>query len=299
MNKMRRTDLALEIRESFQEDVEIEGVVLRVRTDKKREIKVSTVIIKTEQGSEKMGKPIGTYITMEAPHLEKEDKNYHEPLANEIKKYVKELAGGFIGKSVLVAGLGNREVTSDSLGPKVVDNLFVTRHLIREFGQEFKEKNALGNVSAVAPGVMAQTGMESAEILNGIIEKTKPDILIVIDALAARSLNRLNTTIQITNTGIAPGSGVGNHRKALNKETLGIDVIAIGVPTVVGASTIVEDRMEEVLQEQGFTENEIENFLMGIKNETMKNMFVTPKNVDESIRRISYTISDGLNACFH
>lgn len=296
---MRRTDLALEIRESFQEDVEVEGVILRVRTDKKKDMKVSTVIIKTEEGSKKMGKPIGTYITMEVPHLEKDDKNYHEPLANEIKKYVKELAGGFVGKSVLVAGLGNRDVTSDSLGPKVIDHLFITRHLIREFGEEFKEKNALGNISAVAPGVMAQTGMEAAEILSGIIQKTKPDLLIVIDALAARSLQRLNTTIQITDTGICPGSGVGNHRKALNKETLGVNVIAIGVPTVVDASTIVEDRMEEVLQEQGFSEREIESFLLEVKNETMKNMFVTPKNVDESIRRISYTISEGLNACFH
>ena len=145
---------------------------------------------------------------------------------------------------------------------------------------------------------MAQTGMEASEVLRGIIQETKPKLVIVIDALAARSIHRLNTTVQITDTGISPGSGVGNNRKALNKESLGIDVIALGVPTVVGASTIVSDTMEQFMSKQGFEEKEIHQFMNELNEETMNNMFVTPKNIDESIKRISYTISEALNKCF-
>ena len=292
---MKRTDLALEIRESFQENVEVEGVILREKNQKEKGIKVSTVIIKNEHGSKAMGKPIGTYITIEAPKLDQEDENYHEPLTKEIAAYLEDLTGGLYGRKVLVAGLGNREITPDALGPQVIDNLLVTRHLKQEFGKEFLEKHKFGDISAIAPGVMAQTGMEVREILSGIIEETKPDLLIVIDALAARSVNRLNTTIQITDTGISPGSGVGNNRNAINKESLGIDVIALGVPTVVDADTIVEDRVEAILSEQGFSQQEIQSFLYGLKEVSIKAMFVTPKNVDEAIKRISYTISEALN----
>lgn len=292
---MKRTDLALEIRESFEEDVEIKGVILRETEKKEKEIKVSTVIIKNEHGSKAMGKPMGTYITIEAPKLDQEDENYHEPLTEEIAGYLEELTGGLYGRKVLVAGLGNREITPDALGPQVIDNLLITRHLRQEFGKEFLEKHKFGDISAIAPGVMAQTGMEVKEILSGIIQETKPDLLIVIDALAARSVNRLNTTIQITDTGISPGSGVGNNRNALNKESLGVDVIALGVPTVVDADTIVEDKVERILKEQGFSEHEIRSFLFGLKEASMEAMFVTPKNVDEAIKRISFTISEALN----
>lgn len=292
---MKRTDLALEIRESFQENVEVEGVILREKNQEEKGIKVSTVIIKDEHGSKAMGKPIGTYITIEAPKLDQEDESYHELLTKEVAAYLEDLTGGLYGRKVLVAGLGNREITPDALGPQVIDNLLVTRHLKQEFGKEFLEKHRFGDISAIAPGVMAQTGMEVREILSGIIEETKPDLLIVIDALAARSVNRLNTTIQITDTGISPGSGVGNNRNAINKESLGIDVIALGVPTVVDADTIVEDRVEAILKEQGFSQQEIQSFLYGLKEVSMKTMFVTPKNVDEAIKRISYTISEALN----
>lgn len=296
----RRTDLALEVRESFKEDdVEIQGVILKENFIKRKDIKVTTVIIKNQEGAEAMHKPIGTYITIEAPRLKEEDKDYHKPLTKEIAKYIGELAGGMENKSVLIAGLGNREITPDCLGPLVVDNLFVTRHLIKEFGKEFKEKHGMEDVSAVAPGVMAQTGMETSEILKGIIKETMPELLIVIDALAARSVERLNTTVQITDTGISPGSGVGNHRKALNKESLGIDVIAIGVPTVVDAATIVTDTMEELLNQKGYSEKETGLFLNEMNIRSMKNMFVTPRDIDESVKRISYTISEALNSCFY
>lgn len=295
-----RTDLALEVRETFEEDnVEIQGVILKEDYDKKKDIRVTTVVIKDQKGAEAMGKPIGTYITIEAPKLSKEDESFHEPIMNEIEKYIKLLGGELEKKEILIAGLGNREVTPDALGPQVVDNLFITRHLIREFGQEFKIKHNMGNVSAISPGVMAQTGMEASEVLRGIIRETKPQLVIVVDALAARSIHRLNTTIQITDTGISPGSGVGNNRKALNKESLGVDVIALGVPTVVDAATIVNDTMEQFMSKQGLSEEEISQFISEVNEQTMCNMFVTPKNVDESIKRISYTISEALNECFN
>lgn len=296
----KRTDLALEVRESFEDDdVEIKGVVLEEEYDEENGIKVTRVMIKDEQGAEAMQKPIGTYVTIEAPRIAGSDDSYHKPVSEQVAKYIKELAKGLEDKHVLVAGLGNRNLTADALGPQVIDHLFVTRHLVKEFGTEFAKRNHMETMSAISPGVMGQTGMESSEIIKGIIKETKPDMLVVIDALAARSVNRLNTTIQITDTGISPGAGVGNNRNALNKESLGIDVIALGVPTVVDAATIVDDTMEQTLQKQGFSEEEIYQFLAGIDMKDMKNMFVTPKNIDDSIERISFTISEAINSVFY
>jgi len=299
MNNKIRTDLALEARESFPEDdVEIKGVVLTEDYDEQNKIRVSTVVIKDEKGAKAMQKPIGTYITIEAPKISQSDEDYHKPVSEIIAKHLKWLAGDLKKEEVLVVGLGNREVTPDSLGPQVVDNLFITRHLVREYGKEFKEKNKLGTVSAISPGVMAQTGMESLEIIKGIIKETQPKLIIVIDALASRSVDRLNTTIQLTDTGISPGSGVGNNRKALNEETLGTKVIALGVPTVVDAATIVSDTLTTYMQKSGFDEADINQFISEINNQTINNMFVTPKNIDESVKRISYTVSEALNSCF-
>ncbi len=294
-----RTDLALEVRESFEEDnVEIKGVILNEDYNEKDDIKITTVEIKDKKGADAMGKPMGTYITIETKNLGKNDGGYNEPIADEIAKYMKKLIGDVDKAEVLVAGLGNREVTPDALGPQVVDNLFITRHLINEFGHEFKEKHNLGSVSAIAPGVMAQTGMETSEILRGIIKETNPKVVIVIDALAARSTARLNTTIQLTDTGISPGSGVGNNRKSLNKESLGVDVIALGVPTVVDAATIVNDSLEQFMSKQGFKEEEVYQFINEVNENRIENMFVTPKNIDESIKRMSFTISEAINQCF-
>lgn len=299
MNKKIRTDLALEARESFPEDdVEIKGVILTEDIDEKNHIRVSTVVIKDERGSKAMQKPIGTYITIEAPDIDKSDEDYHKSVSEEIAKQFKKLAGNLKKEEVLVVGLGNREVTPDALGPQVVDNLFITRHLIKEYGKDFKEQNKLGSVSAISPGVMAQTGMETSEIIKGIIEETKPKLLIVIDALASRSIDRLNTTIQLTDTGISPGSGVGNNRSALNEESLGMKVIALGVPTVVDAATIVADSLMQYMKTGGFEEKEIDQFISEVREKQINNMFVTPKNIDEAVKRISYTISEALNSCF-
>ncbi|BCN31733.1 GPR endopeptidase [Anaeromicropila herbilytica] len=296
----RRTDLALEVRESFEEDdVEIKGVVLTEDYNENKDIKVTTVVIKDEKGAKAMRKPIGTYITIEAPKMEEDDEDYNRPLSEEIAKYLNQLSGGLKESEILIAGLGNREVTPDSLGPQVVDNLYVTRHLIREFGDEFRKRHDMGSLSAIAPGVMGQTGMESSEILRGVINETKPKLIIVIDALAARSIHRLNTTVQITDTGISPGSGVGNNRNALNEESLGVKVIALGVPTVVDAATIVNDTMEGFLRKKGFKEEEVYGFLNEVAEEDIRNMFVTPKSIDESVKRISYTISEAINSCIY
>ncbi|TAH74769.1 MAG: GPR endopeptidase [Anaerolineaceae bacterium] len=294
-----RTDLALEVRESFPEDdVEIKGVVLTEDFDKQNKIRISTVVIKDEAGARAMEKPIGTYITIEAPELDNSSEDYHKPVSDYIAQNLRKLAGNLYNDEILVVGLGNREVTPDSLGPQVVDNLFVTRHLIREFGKEFKEQNHLGNVSAISPGVMAQTGMETVEIIKGVIMETNPKLIIVIDALASRSINRLNTTVQIADTGISPGSGVGNNRKALNEESLGVKVIAIGVPTVVDAATIVADTLTKYMETTGFSREDIFSFISEINGNQVYNMFVTPKNIDEMVKQISYTLSEALNSCF-
>ena len=185
--------------------------------------------------------------------------------------------------SVLVVGLGNREITPDALGPRVADNMMITRHVIREFGKYALGAEHSNLISSIVPGVMAQTGMESLEIIRGVIRETEPDCIVAVDALEARSVKRLNRTIQITNTGINPGSGVGNHRHGLNRESVGIPVIAIGVPTVVDAATIVNDAISGYYEEVDCTLN---------------SFFVTPKDIDESIKRLSFTISEGLNLAF-
>ena len=264
-----RTDLALEARERFEEDVEIRGVEVEEAYDEQRDIRVTVVRIRTENGAKAMGKPIGTYITLEAPRMSEPDEDYHREVSEKLAGYLKKLLDVKNEKSVLVVGLGNREVTPDALGPEAVNHLRVTRHVVREYGKAAFAREKVQLVSTIVPGVMAQTGMETLEIVRGIVAETKPDQVVVIDALAARSSKRLNRTIQISDAGIQPGSGVGNHRNSLTRETIGIPVLAIGVPTVVDAATIVYDATGD--------RSSVPPGLNG--------MFVTPKNVDEMIRR--------------
>ena len=208
-----RTDLALEARESFEEDdVEIRGVSIDESYDEERDIRVTKVCIETENGAKAMGKPVGTYITLEAPGLSEPDEGYHREVSEKLAEYLRELLGTEEEKSVLVVGLGNRDVTPDALGPETVGNLLITRHVVREYGKVALGKEKVHLVSGIVPGVMAQTGMETFEIIKGIIEETGPDVVVAIDALAARSSKRLNRTIQISDAGIYPGSGVGIPR---------------------------------------------------------------------------------------
>lgn len=284
-----RTDLALEAKESFEEDdVEVRGVKIQEYADEEREIYTTIVRIETENGARIMGKPVGTYITLEAPDMSSEDEDYHREISAELAKHIRSLLGD-TKQTALVVGLGNREVTPDSLGPNVINNLKITRHIAREYGRSsLAEQSSL--VSAIVPGVMAQTGMETLEIIRGIVKETSPQTVIVVDALAARSTRRLNRTIQITDTGINPGSGVGNHRTGINEEVLGIPVIAIGVPTVVDAATIVSDTMEQLIDTKEKRQTVREKI-----SPQLNTMFVTPKDIDETIKRVSYTISEGLN----
>lgn len=313
-----RTDLALEEKERFESDqVEVQGVVLEEEYDKEREIRVTTVRIETENGAKTMGKPVGTYLTIEAPNLSSADEGIHREVSEELAKYLIEVMKKIIpesehDKEVLVIGLGNRQATPDALGPYVADNLNVTRHIVKEYGKyaALEEMNCV--VSAIVPGVMAQTGMETAEIIKGVVRETKPDLLIVIDALAARNSRRLNRTIQIADTGINPGSGVGNYRNAITKETIGVPVIAIGVPTVVDAVTIVSDTMENLLSALetseslkgvglvlgGYSEAEKYELIKELIAPNLNSMFMTPKDIDETVKRLSYTISEGLNLAF-
>lgn len=295
----KRTDLAMEVRESFPRDhVEVQGVVLNKEHFKKGDIYVTNVDIKDEKGSKAMKKPCGIYITIESPNLANEEEE-HNPIIDKICEKIEQLSGGMQDKSVLVVGLGNREVTSDSLGPKVAEALLVTRHVEKEYGTAFMKENEYGVVSSIAPGVMAQTGMEAEEIVKGIVNEVNPELIVVVDALAARSLSRLCTTVQITNTGISPGSGIGNHRKEISEKSMGVPVVAIGVPTVVDAGTIISDHLETVLKKQGYSEREIECFMMEVLGDDMDDVFVTPKNIDESVSIISRDLARVLNRLMH
>lgn len=321
-----RTDLALEEKERFESDnVEIPGVVLEEDYDEEREMRITRVVIETENGARTMGKPAGTYLTLETPNLALPDDDTHMEIASELCRHIRELIDKNIEKggekkegqqagdlSVLVVGLGNREVTPDALGPYVADHLAVNRHIIKEYGKYAMGMERANMISAIVPGVMGQTGMESSEIVRGIVAETHPDIVIAVDALAARNSRRLNRTVQIADTGIHPGSGVGNHRIGMTKESLGVPVIGIGVPTVVDAATIVNDTMENFIRALESSDalrgvgRELRSYNAGEKYEFVKEliaphlngMFVTPKDVDELIHHISHTISEAINMLF-
>ena len=236
---------------------------------------MTKVSITTKNGAKAMGKAMGEYVTMEVPMMVEADEDYHREISECIAEELLKLLPQETNLNILVVGLGNREVTADALGPQVVDHLFITRHIVKEYGTLAYNCEKMHTLSALEPGVMAKTGMETAEIVRGVVQVTKPDVVVVIDALAARSTKRLNRTIQLTNTGIHPGSGVGNHRDALTKESLGIPVVAIGIPTVVDAATIVMDATKDT-QNTNCTE--------------LNNMYMTGKDIDAVIRKISFTI---------
>lgn len=291
-----RTDLALEARESISEaKSELHGVRVEEYEIEEDHIHVTRVSIETKNAAKSMGKPIGVYITIEAPEILEPDEDYHREISECIsEELLSMLPDKEEGLSILVVGLGNREVTADALGPRVLDNLMITRHIMRTYGKAAYENRCVNEISSIEPGVMAKTGMETAEIVKGVVEETQPDVVVVIDALAARSTKRLNRTIQISNAGIQPGSGVGNHRNALTQESLGRPVIAIGVPTVVDAATIVVDALEKMIEDNR-KENwkDMERLHRAVSQ--LSNMYMTGKDVDSMIKRVSYTLSEALN----
>lgn len=283
-----RTDLALEARESVENAGEdTRGVRVEEYRHPGSGTQVTKVYIDTKNAAKAMGKPIGIYVTMEADSLAEPDEGYHREISVCLAEELLDLLGTEKERSVLVVGLGNRQVTADSLGPLVLDNLFVTRHMVQVYGRAAVGSGTVNLISCIEPGVMAKTGMETAEIIQGVIRQTSPDQVIVVDALAARSTRRLSRTIQLTNTGIQPGSGVGNHRNALTEESLGVPVIAIGVPMVVDAATIVSDALDRL-------QGEKKVFQRGLFAE-LSNLYMTGKDVDEVVKRLSYTVSEGIN----
>lgn len=297
-----RTDLALESQERLQKK---QGLIKGVRFHEEERgngVLVSTVIIETENAAKAMGRPRGTYVTIEAPQMAEEEEENHRDISLELAKTIRQMMPEKEELSVLVVGLGNREVTPDALGPRVVDNLFITRHIMNEFGRyAFKDEDVV-KVSGIVPGVMAQTGMECVEILRGVVKETSPDFVITVDALAARNVKRLGRTIQLTDTGITPGSGIGNHRNAINASSIGVPVISLGVPTVVDAATIVSDAMTTLIEAMSLSdlkeldERERQELARELLSPQLNGLFVTPKNIDDSIKSLSFLISEGLNA---
>lgn len=290
---MIRTDLALEAQEIAQEAGALEGVKSEQST--LGGVTVTRVRVLDERGAKALGKPVGNYVTVEAPGLgEAEDEAYDQALdilAHELTKMLEPLGGGL----VLVAGLGNAELTPDALGPKCIRSVLVTRHIAGELSQ-VAGLEGLRPVAAIAPGVLGQTGVETGEILHSIVEDIRPTAVLVIDALASRRAARLGNTIQIADTGIVPGSGIGNRRFAVNRESLGVPVISIGLPTVVDAATLTVD----VLNSAGMPPKPgDEERIRGSIEPGGITMFVTPRLIDLIIEHSARLTGRAINRALH
>lgn len=303
-----RTDLAIESRDLYKEEnkKEVDGVI--VEEEEIDGTLITTVKVTNEDGAEKMGKPIGSYITLDIPEFTAYDGGLMDDVSKVLGVTLKKLAGIKDNDTALVVGLGNWKVTPDALGPKVAEKIMVTRHLRAVMPDEIDD--SVIPVASIAPGVLGVTGIETGEIIKSLVDKIKPDLVVCIDALASRKIERVNKTIQISDAGISPGAGVGNHRMKINKESLGVNVIAIGVPTVVHASTIANDTIDLVLDSfinQAEEGKDFYNMLRSIdKNEKsalihevlepfVGDLVVTPKEIDLMIDSLSKIIANGIN----
>ncbi|WP_317856305.1 GPR endopeptidase [Chakrabartyella piscis] len=309
-----KSDLAIEAaeiaNESIDENSHLEGITI---TEKEgSDFLLTHVRVENKTGSIAVGKPIGTYITIESPFLKDNDLEHQEKMIGILASELQALSKVKENDKVLVVGLGNWNITPDALGPQVISKVFVTRHLEGCLPEEVEGK--LCSVAAMSTGVMGITGIESGEIIKGLVERIHPSFVIAVDALAARRASRINATIQMSDTGVAPGAGVGNPRMVLNEESLGVPVIAIGVPTVVDAATLVNDTMSKILEEMIAQTDEGSEFYQTLINleeveryqmiselldPYTENMFVTPKEVDSVIERLSYIIANGINIGLH
>lgn len=294
-----RTDLAIENREVYRKAEKLENEIPGVETSVEQvsdDFKITEVKILSEEGAKALDKLVGSYYTLEADNLTLGIESLNEQVESKMMEILKKLMKLEVSDTVLIVGLGNEDVTPDSIGPKVVSKIDITSHLIKYVPEYIKEGTRA--VSAIVPGVLGTTGIETSDIIKAIAEKVQPDKIIVIDALAARNIKRIKNTIQISDTGIAPGSGVGNNRQRINEELLGIPVIAVGVPTVVDSKTIVSDVIEGIIEKDNVAQNQkeqyydfIENMLPGIENNSM----VTPNEIDEVVENISTILANGIN----
>lgn len=299
-------DLALEAREIVRGETgqEIPGV--RVDRENYEQAEVTIVNIVEKYAEAIMGKPMGTYITIEAPVLRENQPAAHhqvgEILARQLEGFVSHLPEY---ANILLVGLGNWRATPDALGPKVIEMSLVTRHLFNYAPQELK--GGMRSVSALAPGVLGLTGIETTEIIKGVVEKIRPELIIVIDSLAARSVTRICTTIQIADTGISPGSGIGNRRAGINRESMGVPVIAIGVPTVVHVAVIGQDTINYYLEQlkaipnlqKSLNPNLVQQAINRVLEPFGGNLTVTPKEIDSLLESMAKVIAGGISLALH
>ena len=304
-----RTDLASERRDIYQKSnnigKEIDGIESKAE-EINENIKLEKVKITNENGEKAIGKPIGNYITIDVKNLKIIQEDDLQKAADILSKELKQILDNHIDEKgeVLVVGLGNIYVTPDSLGPKVINEIEVTRHIINYMPQYVEEGTRM--VSAIAPGVLGTTGIETLEILKGIVDNIKPKLIIAIDALASRSIERISSTVQLSDTGIVPGAGVGNKRNEISINTLGIPVVAIGIPTVVETAVLVNDSLDlfiEKLQDNAKSNEYLNNLKEADNYEEIKeilipkdyNLIVTPKEIDDLIENMKEIVSRGIN----
>ena len=304
-----RTDLASERRDIYQKANNVEDQIDGIESEKEEineDIKIERVKITNENGEKAIGKPIGDYITIDIQKLKIAQEDEIKVAADIVSKELKKIIDKHIDKQgeILVVGLGNIYVTPDSLGPKVINEIEVTRHIINYMPQYVVEGTRM--VSAIAPGVLGTTGIETVEILKGVVDNINPKLLIVIDALASRSIERISSTVQISDTGIVPGAGVGNTRNEISQRTLGIPVIALGIPTVVETAVLVNDSLDlfiTKLQEEAKSNDYLNKLKEEDNYEEIKealnpkeyNLIVTPKEIDQLIENMKDVVSMGIN----
>ncbi len=263
-------------------------------------IEVTRVDVLDARGAKSIGKAVGCYVTIDAPDLIEGEVEFQQSLIQVLARELASLIGPLGDRdTVLVVGLGNRDVTPDALGPGVVDRVLVSRHVTQYLPELVDEK--VKSLCALAPGVLGVTGIETAEVIRGVLEHVKPKALVAIDALASRSTDRISTSIQLSDSGIHPGSGLGNRRMELSRETLGLPVIAVGIPTVVHASTISEDAVSLLLEEMGEKgeEDKLRALVARIMNERIGPLVVTPKEIDKIIQEASMLIAEAINLAVH
>ena len=303
-----RTDLAIEAKQAYTEEnkKELDGV--KVDEEVEGEVKITTVTIESDEAGAELGKPKGHYITVDIPEFTVYDGETMEDVSVVVGKVLRRLVDIDEKKLILVVGLGNWKVTPDALGPKVAGKIMITRHLKEVMPDAIDD--TVRPVCAIAPGVLGITGIETAEVVKSLVDRIKPDMVICIDALGSRKLERVNRTIQIGDTGISPGAGVGNHRMQINEKNLGVKVIAVGVPTVVDAATIANDTMDLLLDDlaskaqsgkefynmlKSVDRNEKNMLIREVLNPFIGDLMVTPKDVDTVIDSLSKIIADGIN----
>ena len=280
-----RTDLAEEMRDramtalAREKEGELDGIVFREK--KMGDIRISTIEIRTDEGEKQLGRPIGNYVTISFPTAA--NLGYAEFLAlcDAVAREIRSLCGE--KKRILVCGIGNGAFAADALGVIAARHVLVTHHLKEMMSPHM---DAFADIAAITPGIMAKTGMETADMVKGAVETVRPDAVLVIDALAAREADRLARTIQISNTGLSPGSGLGNHRSALNERTLGVPVVSIGVPTVVDTATLVYD----ALSGKDIDESALKK---------LSGFFVGPKEIDVMAENLGKLIGYAINRAFH